>query len=120
MIELKRDAVPAVVLNNLFLKTGLQTTFSGNFLALIKDGTSPGRFTLKEALEEFRDFRFDVVRRRANNRLVEATERDQIVVGLLKALQRIDDIIEVIRQEPDRAGAKGRLAEFNLTETQVT
>ena len=54
-----------VVLNNLFLKTGLQTTFSGNFLALIRGGTSPGRFTLKEALTEFKDFRFEVVRRRA-------------------------------------------------------
>lgn len=61
MIELKRDANAAVVLNNLWKTTSLQTTFSGNFLALRHGGTAPGRFTLREALDEFLDFRFETV-----------------------------------------------------------
>lgn len=62
VIELKRDAAAAVVLNNLWKMTSLQTSFSGNFLALRHGGTSPGRFTLREALDEFLDFRFETVR----------------------------------------------------------
>jgi len=58
VIELKRDAVAAVVQNNLFKKTPLQTTFSGNFLAIMGDGTKPQRFTLRSALDYFLDFRF--------------------------------------------------------------
>ena len=52
-IELKRDAVPEVVLNNLFQKTQLQSSFSGNFLAIVNSGSTPGRFTLRESLEQF-------------------------------------------------------------------
>lgn len=63
VIELKRDANAAVVLNNLWKMTSLQTSFSGNFLALRQGGTSPGRFTLREALDEFLDFRFETVRK---------------------------------------------------------
>jgi DNA gyrase subunit A len=57
VIELKKDAVPAVVQNNLFKKTALQTSFSGNMLALVQDGTQPKRVTLKEALSVFITFR---------------------------------------------------------------
>lgn len=57
VIELKKDAVPAVVQNNLFKRTALQTTFSGNMLALMQDGTQPRRITLKEALLAFIKFR---------------------------------------------------------------
>ena len=57
VIELKRDAVPEVVQNNLFKRTQMQTSFSGNFLALMGGGTSPQRFTLRSALDAFLDFR---------------------------------------------------------------
>ena len=68
-IELKRDAVPEVVLNNLFQKTQLQSSFSGNFLAIVNSGSTPGRFTLRESLEQFLAFRFETIRRRAAHRL---------------------------------------------------
>lgn len=57
VIELKKDAIPAVVQNNLYKKTSLQTTFSGNMLALMNNGTLPQRITLKDALSTFIDFR---------------------------------------------------------------
>ena len=58
VIELKKDAVPAVVQNNLFKKTALQTSFPGNMLALVEDGTQPRRITLREALKVFIAFRY--------------------------------------------------------------
>eukprot|EP00613_Pedinella_sp_CCMP2098_P070681 CAMPEP_0171933674 /NCGR_PEP_ID=MMETSP0993-20121228/31419_1 /TAXON_ID=483369 /ORGANISM="non described non described, Strain CCMP2098" /LENGTH=998 /DNA_ID=CAMNT_0012574233 /DNA_START=224 /DNA_END=3220 /DNA_ORIENTATION=- len=109
VIELKRDAVPGVVLNNLFQKTGLQTSFSGNFLALRHGGTSPGRFTLRQGLEEFLEFRFDTVRRRARHQLEAASLRAHVLDGLLVAIRQIDDVISVIRAEPSRAAAKAKL-----------
>lgn len=82
-----------------------------------------GRFTLREALQEFLDFRYDVIRRRAAHRLSEASARDHVVEGLLQALSSIDAIIDLIRKEPDRAGAKTGLCDpqrYNLTEAQVS
>ncbi len=58
VIELKKDAVPAVVQNNLFKKTALQTSFPGNMLALVEEGTQPRRITLREALKVFIAFRY--------------------------------------------------------------
>lgn len=58
VIELKRDAIPAVVLNNLYKKTPLQSSFAGNMLAVVRDGAQPKRVTLKEALAEFLAFRY--------------------------------------------------------------
>lgn len=69
VIELKRDAVAAVVQNNLLKKTALQTSFSGNFLALFGSGTVPKRFTLRKALDCFLDFRFDTIRRKCHFQL---------------------------------------------------
>jgi DNA gyrase subunit A len=60
VIELKRDAVPTVVENNLFKKTQLQVSFPGNLLALSSDGKQPQRLTLRDALQTFVDFRFQV------------------------------------------------------------
>lgn len=57
VIELKKDAVPAVVQNNLFMKTALQSSFSGNMLALVEAGTQPRRITLREAINIFIQFR---------------------------------------------------------------
>lgn len=107
VIDLKRDALPPVVLNNLFKKTSLQTTFSGNFLALV--GSKPERFTLRSALEEFLSFRFSTVRRRAAHQMKKESARSHIVEGLLKALSRIDIVIDTIRSAPDFATAREAL-----------
>ncbi len=90
VIELKRDAVAAVVQNNLFKKTPLQTNFSGNFLALMGSGTQPQRFTLRSALDCFLDFRFETIRRKSAFQLDKVAKRAHIVEGLLKALKSVD------------------------------
>eukprot|EP00548_Thalassiothrix_antarctica_P014485 CAMPEP_0194170912 /NCGR_PEP_ID=MMETSP0154-20130528/5551_1 /TAXON_ID=1049557 /ORGANISM="Thalassiothrix antarctica, Strain L6-D1" /LENGTH=891 /DNA_ID=CAMNT_0038882999 /DNA_START=1 /DNA_END=2676 /DNA_ORIENTATION=- len=104
VIELKRDAVPLIVLNNLYKKTSLQTSFSGNFLALI-DGI-PQRFTLRQALDCFINFRFDTLRRRSKHQLKKVEARMNIVVGLLKALGCLDSVIEMIRNAADQTAAR--------------
>lgn len=106
VIELKRDAVPAVVQNNLFKKTPLQTSFSGNFLALMGSGTVPKRFTLRSALECFLDFRFETIRRKTAHQLAKVTTRAHIVDGLLIALERVDEVIQIIRDAPDQNKAR--------------
>lgn len=92
VIELKRDTVPALVQNNLFKKTGLQTSFSGNMLALMDDGRQPKRITLRTALMEFIAFRFKTVRRRTSFQLGKLQARQHIVQGLLVALEKMDDV----------------------------
>ena len=97
VIELKRDAVATVVLNNLYKKTPLQTTFSGNCLALMSNGSGslvPQRFTLREALNCFIDFRFETMRRRSRFQLSKVESRAVIVSGLLTALENVDRVIE--------------------------
>jgi len=110
VFELKRDAVPAVVLNNLYQKTPLQTTFSGNFLALMGGGNGgslkPERFTLRSALECFIDFRFETLRRKANYQFSKEASRAHVVQGLLKALDQVEVVIEIIRSAPDTATAR--------------
>jgi DNA gyrase subunit A len=109
VVELKRDAVPAVVLNNLYKKTPLQTSFSGNFLALMGSGTKPQRFTLRSALNCFLDFRFDTIRRRSAHLLDKVESRTHIVEGLLKALACIDEVIQIIRTAKDQTAARDAL-----------
>mmetsp|Transcript_26510 Transcript_26510/g.38011 ORF Transcript_26510/g.38011 Transcript_26510/m.38011 type:complete len:957 (+) Transcript_26510:67-2937(+) len=109
VIDLKRDAVPAVVQNNLLKKTSLQTTFSGNFLALMGSGTKPERFTLRSALESFLSFRFDTVRRKTAHQMKKEAARAHIVEGLLKALSCVDTVISMIRSAPDFATAREAL-----------
>jgi len=126
VIELKRDAVAAVVLNNLFKKTPLQTTFSGNFVALVqnddRDGQNsldatatslvPQRLTLRAALDCFLDFRFDTIRHKSRKELGEVQARAHIVTGLLAALENIDEVIDVIRKASDAPSAKTQLLEL--------
>ena len=109
VIELKRDAVPSIVQNNLFKKTPLQTTFSGNFLALMGGGTVPQRFTLRGALNTFLDFRFETIRRKSAFQLKKVEARAHIVEGLLRALDSADDVIELVRSAPDQAQAREAL-----------
>ena len=105
VIELKRDSEEAVVLNNLYKKTSLQTTFSGNFLALMssEDGSTrgPQRFTLRQALDCFLDFRFHTIRRRARYQFTKVKARIHVLQGLILALSKVEDVIEIIRSASD-------------------
>jgi len=109
VIELKRDAVAAVVQNNLYKKTSLQTTFSGNFLALMGSGTVPRRFTLRSALDCFLDFRFETIRRKTASQLQKVLARAHIVDGLLISLTSVDEVIQYIRKAPDTDAAREAL-----------
>lgn len=110
VIELKRDAVASIVLNNLYKKTPLQTTFSGNFLAIMsskeKGALVPQRFTLRQALDCFIDFRFETIRRKARHQLGKVEGRAHIVDGLLKALEKVDEVIQIVRSAEDQKSAK--------------
>lgn len=120
VIELKRDAVAAVVLANLYQKTPLQTSFAGNLLALLpQDGAAlvPQRFTLRQALDCFLDFRFTTVRRRTRFQLGKVEDRIHIVEGLLLALEKVDQVIEVVRGASDTAAAKQKLQDELLHTT---
>lgn len=109
VIELKRDAVAAVVQNNLMKKTPLQTTFSGNFLALFGNGMVPQRFTLREALDCFLDFRFQTIRNKCNFQMDKVESRAHIVDGLLMALDYTDEVIAIVRTAPDQTAARAAL-----------
>lgn len=78
--------------NNLFKKTPLQTSFSGNFLAIMGEGTVPKRFTLRSALDCFLDFRFLTIRRKSKFQLGKVASRLHIVEGLLVALKHVDEV----------------------------
>lgn len=122
VIELKRDAVPAVVQNNLYKKTALQTSFSGNMLALVDEGKQPMRLSLRNCLELFIQFRFDTLRRRTAFNLKKLESRDHIVQGLLIALEHIDQIIDIMRSSSDPADGKRKISEistFDLSGDQI-
>ncbi len=107
VIELKRDAYPQVVLNNLFKLTPLQNNFSANILALVKG--EPTTLSLRKMLDVFLDFRIETIRRRTTFLLKKAEERDHIVKGLLLALDAMDDIINLIRSAKDSISAREKL-----------
>ena len=107
VIELKREAMADVVLNQLYRYTPLQTTFSVNALAL--DGGRPKLMSLKELLEAFIRFRADVLTRRTRFELNHARDRAHILVGLAIAVANIDEVIEMIRRAPDPNVARDRL-----------
>jgi len=107
VIELKRDAYPQVVLNNLFKLTPLQNNFSANILALVKG--EPTTLSLRKMLDVFLDFRVETIRRRTGFLLKKAEERDHIVKGLLLALGAMDEIINLIRSAKDTISAREKL-----------
>ncbi|MBO8217427.1 DNA gyrase subunit A [Prochlorococcus marinus] len=107
VIELKRDAYPQVVLNNLFKLTPLQNNFSANILALVKG--EPTTLSLRKMLDVFLDFRVETIRRRTAFLLKKAEERDHIVKGLLLALDAMDQIINLIRSAKDSISAREKL-----------
>lgn len=118
VIELKRDAYPRVVLNNLYKQTPLQANFGANMLALVNG--EPQTLTLKQFLEVFLDFRIESINRRTRYELRKAEERDHILQGLLIALSHLDAIINLIRHASDAPTAKGELiTTYGLSEVQA-
>jgi DNA gyrase subunit A len=118
VVELKREAQPQQVLNNLFKHTGMQTAFFVNMLALV-DG-QPRVLSLKEALQYFIDFRREVVTRRTKFDLKGARARAHILEGLKIAIDHIDEVIKTIRQAENADVARQDLmSKFNLSQLQA-
>ena len=118
VFELKRGAHPELVLNQLYKYTQLQSTFSVNNLAIVN--RSPQVLSLKDTLGLFLNHRADVVRRRTTYELRKAQERAHILEGYLIALDRMDEVIELIRASQDGPTARVGLVEtFGLTEAQA-
>ena len=116
--DLKRDAIPNVVLNTLFKYTQLQSSFGVNNVALVKG--RPETLNLKQIIGHFVDHRHNVVVRRTQYELKEAERRAHLLQGYLIALDNIDRVIEIIRGSRDPETARNSLiAEFDLTEIQA-
>ncbi len=117
VIELKRDAVPAVVLNQLYKHTQMQVTFGAIMLALV-DGV-PKELNLKELLQHFIDHRHTVITRRTEFELKRAQDREHILDGLKIAVDNIDEVIRIIRKSKDTPTADVALRKrFKLSEKQ--
>ena len=108
VIELKRDAIADVVLNQLYRHTALQSTFGANMIAL-NGGRRPETMTLKDMLTAFIDFREEVIGRRTRFRLNKARDRAHVLVGLAIAVANIDEVIALIRNSADAATAREAL-----------
>ncbi len=118
VIELRRDEIPEVVLNNLFKYTQLQTSFSINLLAIANN--QPIQFSLKEYFNYFLGHRKEIVRRRSLFELDKAEKRAHIIEGLKIALDKLDLVIKIIRGSKDRETAKtGLMGQLPLTSRQT-
>ena len=118
VIELKRDAQPAVVLNQLFKHTQMQVTFGVIMLALVNG--SPKVLNLQEMIQHFLDHRMDVLIRRTKYELDAAEKRAHILEGYIIALDNIDEVIETIKKSKDTETAKNNLMKkFKLSEIQA-
>jgi len=119
VIDLKKDAFPKKILNQLFKLTALQTSFHYNMLALV-DGLQPRVLGLMDILSEYLKHRQVVVRRRTEFELNKAKERAHILEGLKTALDHIDEVIKLIRASKDYEEAKdGLMKQFKLSEVQA-
>lgn len=118
VIEVRRDASASVILNNLYKSTPLQVSFSYNMLAI--DGGVPKILNLTEILQKYLDHQVEVIQRRTAFEKKRAEDRAHILQGLLKALDVIDEIIDILRSSKDGETAKGRLIEqFAFTDIQA-
>ncbi|BCX12246.1 MAG: DNA gyrase subunit A [Thermosynechococcus sp.] len=118
VIELKRDAYPRVVLNNLYKQTPLQVNFGANMLAIVNG--EPQLLTLKRSLEVFLRFREEAIARRTRYALRKAEERDHLLQGLLVALANLDAVIQLIRSASDTGLARQQLMQtYALSEAQA-
>jgi DNA gyrase subunit A len=121
IIELKRDAQPMKVLNNLFKHTQLQSSFGVNMVALVDRGTQPRTLTLKRVLQEYIQHRQEVITRRTEFELDRAKRRAHILEGLKIALDHIDEVIATIRASRTTETARANLQKkFSLTEPQAS
>ncbi len=110
VIELKRGCEPQIVLNQLFKHTSMQESFSMIFLAVVN--SQPKEMGLVQAINHFLDHRIDVVRRRTAHLLQKARDREHILEGYQVALDRVDDVIRIIRGSENRADARTNLVEY--------
>ena len=110
VIELKRGTEPQIVLNQLFTHTSMQESFSMIFLAVVNG--QPKEMGLVQAIQHFVDHRIDVVRRRTAYLLMKAREREHVLEGYQAALDRVDDVIRIIRGSDNRADARTNLVEY--------
>jgi len=118
VIELKKDANPQVVLNNLFHQTALQSSFGVIMLALVDNQKQPKILSLRQILDEYLKFQQEVLTRRTQYDLRKAQERAHLLEGLLIAQDNIDEVIQIIRSSYDNA--RDRLCErFGLDEVQA-
>jgi DNA gyrase subunit A len=117
VIELKRDANPKVVINNLFKHTQLETSFSVNALAI--DHGKPKTLNLKELIQCYIEHRREVVIRRTRFELRKAEERAELLEGYVCALNNLDEFIRIIRGSKNREEAKVKLLAFEWTRAQV-
>ena len=118
VIELKKDANPQVVLNNLFKQTALQSSFGIIMLALVDDQKQPKILSLRQIIDEYLTFQMEVLTRRTQYDLRKAQERAHLLEGLLIAQDNIDEVIRIIRSAYD--DAKEKLMErFGLSDVQA-
>jgi len=119
-IDLKNEAIPKKILNQLYKYTDLEKPFHVNMLALIDKGIQPSVLSIKELISEFLNHRKEVIFRRTQFRLKKAKERAHILEGLAKALDHIDEIIKLIRSADDKADAQKKLiSKFSFSEIQA-
>ncbi|MFC1467429.1 DNA gyrase subunit A [Verrucomicrobiota bacterium] len=118
VVELKRNAVPRVLLNNIYKHTQMESTFGGIMLAI--DNGKPRVMNLKEVLKCFVDHRFEVVTRRTQYDLDKAKARAHILEGYLLAMDNMDDVVRIIRESKNREEAQESLiAKFGFSEIQA-
>src|SRR5437764_3622570 len=114
VIELKRDAIPKVVLNKLYKHTPMQATFGVNMVALVDN--VPKTLSLREVIGHYVDHQREVIVRRTKYELRRAEDRAHVLEGLLIALANLDEVIELIRSSRDPEAARGGLIErYDLT-----
>ena len=118
VIELKKDANPQVVLNNLFKQTALQSNFSIIMLALVDNQKQPKILSLRQILDEYLKYQEEVLTRRTQYDLRKAQERAHLLEGLLIAQDNIDEVIHIIRSSYDNA-KQNLMERFNLDDVQA-
>src|SRR5258706_10439039 len=117
VIEIKRDAIPKVVINNLYKHTALETSFAVNALAI--DHGGPKTLGLKELINCYIEHRREVIIRRTKFELRKAEDRAELLEGYLIALSNLDEFIRIIRHSANREEAKIKLLAFDFTKAQV-
>ncbi len=117
VIEIKKDAMAEVILNQLFKYTPLQTSFGYNMLSIVND--HPRKLSIKEILKHFADFRENIIVRRTKFNLRKAREKAHILLGFAFAISNIDEIISIIRNAKDRQDAKEQLMKQTFLATNV-